>query len=210
MLYYEWKNEKKKEKPNMTRISPKILQQLKFKNFLNVPNPASKIKIQQEPLIDLVPEIADMIDFEHNHPHHHLDVWNHTLLALSLAPEDFQIRLAVLLHDIGKPHCYQEKNGYRSFVGHAEKSYEITKSILDRCLFEENFANEVCEMVRLHDTALTKEYIRHNFELSQKIFEVQKCDAMAHNPDKNAKRELYIAQTEKLFEQIANEKQLER
>ena len=57
-------------------------------------------------LLVLVPEIQYMIGFEHKHPHHHLDVWNHTLLALSLSQNDFDIRLCLLLHDIGKPFSY--------------------------------------------------------------------------------------------------------
>ena len=40
-------------------------------------------------LLDVIPEIKDMIGFEHRHPHHHLDVWKHTLLALSLSDKDF-------------------------------------------------------------------------------------------------------------------------
>ena len=48
-------------------------------------------------LLKIIPEIKDMIGFDHKHPHHHLDVWNHTLLALSLSPKDFDIRLSLLL-----------------------------------------------------------------------------------------------------------------
>ena len=36
-------------------------------------------------LLQIIPEIKSIIGFEHKHPHHHLDVWNHTLLALSLS-----------------------------------------------------------------------------------------------------------------------------
>lgn len=35
-----------------------------------------------ETLFSLIPELQPMVDFPHNHPHHHLDVWQHTLLAL--------------------------------------------------------------------------------------------------------------------------------
>ena len=61
-------------------------------------------------LLGIIPELKDMMGFQHNHPHHHLDVWNHTLLALSLSEPIFDIRLCLLLHDIGKPHSYQIDN----------------------------------------------------------------------------------------------------
>ena len=59
-----------------------------------------------EYILKIIPELKDMIGFEHRHPHHHLDVWNHTLLAISYSPKVFDVRLVLLLHDIGKPHCY--------------------------------------------------------------------------------------------------------
>lgn len=45
-------------------------------------------------LLDIIPEIKCMMGFDHKHPHHHLDVWNHTLYALSLSKRDFGVRLA--------------------------------------------------------------------------------------------------------------------
>ena len=32
-----------------------------------------------ETLFSLIPELQPMVDFPHNHPHHHLDVWQHTV-----------------------------------------------------------------------------------------------------------------------------------
>ena len=48
-------------------------------------------------LLLIIPELEDVIGFPHNHPHHHLDVWNHTLLALSLSEKDFDIFLEYFL-----------------------------------------------------------------------------------------------------------------
>ena len=94
-------------------------------------------------LLQIIPELNDMIGFAHNHPHHHLDVWNHTLLALSLSELNFDIRLCLLLHDIGKPHSYQ--NGYiRHFKGHPLKSSIISKDILTRLGYDEEYINEMC------------------------------------------------------------------
>ena len=75
-----------------------------------------------------------MIGFEHNHPHHHLDVWNHTLYALSLSENNFDIRLSLLLHDIGKPFSYQDDE-IRHFHNHPYVSFIMSKSILSRLGF---------------------------------------------------------------------------
>ena len=61
-----------------------------------------------------IPEIKDMLDF----PYHIYDVWEHTIHAVEayssdceegLNPIDLITTLAVLFHDIGKPHCYQDE-----------------------------------------------------------------------------------------------------
>ena len=76
-----------------------------------------------------------MIGFDHKHPHHHLDVWGHTLLALSKAPKDLEIRLVLLFHDIGKPHSYQEGE-VRHYKNHSLVSSEMTQEILKRIGYE--------------------------------------------------------------------------
>ena len=178
-----------------------ILKDILLKNN----NVVLSVKTNLNKLKTLIPEICDMIGFEHNHPHHFLDVWEHTLYALSFSPNNFDIRLALLLHDVGKPHCYQDAE-VRHFKGHPEVSANITKNVLERLGFENNYVNYICEIIKLHDTPLTKENIVNNVNLSKIIFEVQKCDAFAHNPNKNEKRLKYIEETAKIFEKIENEK----
>lgn len=161
------------------------------------------IKNNVQHLIVIIPEICDMIGFEHKHPHHHLDVWEHTLYALSFSPNNFDIRLALLLHDIGKPHSYQDGE-VRHFKGHPEMSAKISKCILHRLGYEDNYMNYICEIIRRHDTPLTENDILANINLSKIIFEVQKCDALAHNPAKSQKRLEYIETTTKLFKEKEN------
>lgn len=150
-------------------------------------------------LLELIPELKDMIGFEHNHPHHHLDVWNHTLLALSLSCNDFEIRFILLLHDIGKPHCYQDKE-IRHFVGHATVSSAISRNILERLKYNDDFINEVCYLIERHDSLLSSKEILLDYNLAYKQYLIQYCDALAHNPEKLEKRIKYLDRTKKLLE----------
>ena len=167
-------------------------------NILIGEDVVDNIRTNLQDLTLIIPEISDMIGFEHKHPHHHLDVWEHTLYALSLSSNNFDIRLALLLHDIGKPHSFQDGE-VRHFKWHPEMSAYITEHILKRLDYSEEYISYICEIVNRHDTPLTKENIFSNTKLSKMIFEVQKCDALAHNPTKNKKRLEYIENITKIF-----------
>lgn len=147
-------------------------------------------------LLQIIPEIKNMIGFEHKHPHHHLDVWNHTLLALSLSENDFDVRLCLLLHDIGKPFSYQDED-VRHFRNHAVVSANMSKIILKRLGFDDDYIKYVCYLIEHHDTQISNEQIVNDYDLCLKLLKIQKCDALAHHPDKLEKRKKYIDEMNK-------------
>ena len=163
----------------------------KLKKILNSDDVIKSIKNNLDELLKAIPEIKDMIGFKHKNPAHHLDVWNHTLLALYKSPNNFKIRLVLLLHDIGKPHSYQDLE-VRHFKGHEEKSYQMSLDILKRLNFDKKFIEETSYLIRYHDTPISDELINTNIELAQELFIIQYCDAMAHNPEKLEKRKQYL------------------
>ena len=158
----------------------------------------SSINNNLDYLVEQIPELKYMFNFPHNHPHHHLDVWNHTLLALSHSTNDYKVRLALLLHDIGKPFSYQDEE-VRHFHGHADASAIMSKSILKRLGYEDEFINEIVYLIRNHDTPITEEEIDNNLELVLLRLHIQECDSKAHHPDHQEKRLNYIEKTKKLI-----------
>lgn len=155
--------------------------QKEIENILMSDNVVESINNNLNILLNIIPELKDMIGFTHNHPHHHLDVWNHTLLALSLSECNFDIRLCLLLHDIGKPYNYQEGE-IRHFKGHTYASSEISRNILNRLNYDEIYIEDMCYLIKNHDNPITKEDIDTNYEITLKRFCIQYCDALAHHP----------------------------
>ncbi|MFA6752858.1 MAG: HD domain-containing protein [Bacilli bacterium] len=169
-----------------------------IKNILISDNIVDSINDYTKVLIEYIPEIKFMIGFDHKHPHHHLDVWNHTLYALSISECDFDIRLTLLLHDIGKPFSYQEGE-IRHFQGHPKISSYISELILNRLGFEKNYINKICYLIENHDTIISSDDVFDNYDLQLKRFKVQRCDSLAHHPDQLEKRKDYLNKTKTLL-----------
>jgi putative nucleotidyltransferase with HDIG domain len=171
---------------------------MKLQEILESDNLIEEIDNNMDYLLNIIPEIKDIIDFPHNHPHHHLDVWEHTKLALSMSENDFEVRLALLLHDVGKPYSYQDEE-VRHFHGHAEVSSEMSKDILKRLNFQEKFINKISKLIQLHDTEITKEDIEKEYDFTLKRYEIQRCDAFAHHSKRLAKRKDYLEKIKKML-----------
>lgn len=164
---------------------------MKLEDILLGKDPVKNIRNNLSELLKLIPEAKDMIGFEHKNPAHHLDVWEHTLLALSLSEDDFTVRLVLLLHDIGKPHCFTEGD-IRHYRGHQEMSSNMAENILKRLNYEEDFINRICYLIKVHDNILTEEEILSNKETTT-IYKIQYCDGLAHHPEKLSKRKEYLS-----------------
>ncbi len=97
-----------------------------------------------------IPEIAPCIAFSQHSRHHEFTVWEHTARAVGAAPQDLTVRLAMLLHDIGKPSCFTMDARGGHFKGHASKSAEIADKILLRLKCDNRQRALVTKLVYLH------------------------------------------------------------
>ena len=165
-----------------------LMQKQNLEQILKGNDVATSLEENIEDLLEIIPEIKYMIGFEHKHPHHHLDVWQHTLEVIrNLNTRDQELNMAGLLHDIGKPFSYQDEE-VRHFHGHPEVSYEMTREILTRLGYDEDFINRVSYLVRKHDTIIDVNNLDNTDEMVEKLLRLQYADAKSHHPDKVEKR----------------------
>lgn len=100
----------------------------------------------------IIPELENTIGMEQKGEHIY-DVWEHSLRALQhSADKDFplEIRLAVLLHDIGKPKSRRAGKTKWTFYGHEVVGERMVKKILENLRFSSKTIEKVVKLVRWH------------------------------------------------------------
>ena len=103
-------------------------------------------------LLFILPELREGIDIGQN-KHHIYTVWEHNLRALDYAVSKnypLHIRLASLLHDVGKPKSKRGEGPDSTFYGHDAIGGKMTVKILDRLHFSKDLIEQVAHLVRYH------------------------------------------------------------
>lgn len=101
----------------------------------------------------IIPELIETQTLKQNRYHDYNTVWEHTMLVLSKTPPTLKLRMAALLHDIGKVKTVKIKeDGEPSFILHECVSATMATTILDRLRYSTQFRNEVCFLICNHMT----------------------------------------------------------
>ncbi len=112
------------------------------KAFLMMDN----IKLLQEILAGL----ARLKNLEQPTKYHVDDVFTHSLKVLDRTRNDLTLRMAALLHDIGKFKTYKKDNDKISFLGHDAESAKEAEVILKRLKYPKDFICRVCSIIKNH------------------------------------------------------------
>ncbi len=103
-------------------------------------------------LKEFLPELLEGVDVGQN-LHHIYTVWEHNLKALEYAVKEkwpLDVRMAALLHDVGKPRAKRGDGKYSTFYGHDVIGAKMTFQILSRLNFPKNFVEKATKLVRYH------------------------------------------------------------
>lgn len=161
--------------------------------ILSGENVVANINENMDMLLNYIPEISFIMNFNQKDPEHQLDLWNHTLLALYYSDDEFDVRLALLFHDIGKPFTYKERKGKgRKYCNSAEESAKMAKLILQRLGYDNILINRIVYLINNHDKRIENDLIFSDIEVANKLLKVQYCNALAHNPNFFEKKMPYL------------------
>ncbi len=145
-----------------------------------------------------IPEILPMIGYDQKNPYHIHELLEHTAIAVDNVPATLHLRLAALLHDIGKPSCYSEdESGFAHFYGHQEKSASAADNIMKRLRFDRLTSDKVIRLVKYHDSPIKpedKSVRRWINKLKPDMFfdllSMKRADINAQNPEKKGRLEI--------------------
>lgn len=138
----------------------------------------------------IIPELNECVGFDQKNPHHDKDVFNHIMAVLDNSPDILAVRLAALLHDIGKPRTFTiDEKGIGHFYGHNMISADMAEIILKRLKFNSDIIKKVTIIIKEHmsaynimkNKALKKFIARVGVQNIEDLFELQIADSKGHN-----------------------------
>lgn len=81
----------------------------------------------------ILPELGPAVGFDQRNPHHRWDVYTHSVKTAALVPPSPALRLAALLHDVGKPASFfLDERGIGHFYGHDRLGVPLAERAMAR------------------------------------------------------------------------------
>ena len=131
-----------------------------------------------------IPELVPTVGFDQKNPNHVHDVFGHIAQVVESVPPTAELRLAALLHDIGKPAVFTlDESGVGHFYGHAAVSADMADGILHRLKASTALREEVVWLVKHHmdcypvDEKTARRLLsRHGLQRMERLLDFQAAD----------------------------------
>lgn len=144
----------------------------------------------KEIIFTIIPELRESDGFEQKTPFHLYDVWTHTVKVVAGVKNTPKLRIAALLHDIGKPQkFYSDENGIAHFKGHPQVSARMAYDIMKRLRFSNAETDTVFKIITLHDerpdgskSKIARLCSKYSPEILRLTLELMRGDATGKNP----------------------------
>ena len=133
---------------------------------------------------NLIPEFARCNDLKQPEQYHKYDVMEHSFQCVRYIAPMSNLRLAALLHDVGKEYCF---NKFGNLHGHEKCSEVEVRIILNRLRYPKDVIEQVCRLCALHmydmrgdaREAKLRVFVAKNYDILDKLVELMRADKLA-------------------------------
>lgn len=192
-----------------------------FSKLIVAPDPGPALEgLVTTGLVDrFLPELSSL-RMEQDPVHHHKDVLAHTIAVTQKTSPELTLRLAALLHDIGKPDTREFGPGGVSFHHHEVVGARMARHRLRQLRYPKQIVDDVAQLVFLHlrphtfelgwtDSAVRR-YVRDSGHLLERLNELVRCDVTTANPKRAEAIQRRIDELEERIETLAEQEELAR
>lgn len=218
--------------PSLSIVSPERVQGELVKLLAtDAPDRGIRLLVDTGLMELFLPEVP-ALRLEVDEHHHHKDVYEHSLTVLAQAIDlekqrhpgqapDVTLRLAALLHDIGKPATRKlEPGGAVSFHHHDVKGARMARKRLQALKFDGATTDAVCQLIEQHlrffgyaegawtDSAVRR-YVRDAGEQLERLHILTRADVTTRNKRKAGRLRSAYDDIETRIAQLAEQEELE-
>jgi poly(A) polymerase len=180
--------------PRLEIVSPERVR-MELDKLIVVPDPSPGLWFVVDTGLadEFLPELPAM-RLEQDPIHHHKDVLAHTIAVVAKTRPDRLVRLAALLHDVGKPKTRSFGPNGVSFHHHEVVGARMARERMQALRYPNDEIDEVAQLVYLHlrfhtyamgwtDSAVRR-FVRDAGDLLDELIELTRCDCTTRNERK--------------------------
>lgn len=140
-------------------------------------------------LFELIPKLAEEDGYPQRSIVQEYTLFEHIARSVGYAVPDGTIRLALLLHGIGKRDCEADRGIYNSYDGHEERGAMLAREILSGFSVSEEEIAEIEFLILHHDDEINEENLfsftaEYGMPRVKRLLLLQAANLRAKNPDR--------------------------
>ncbi|MDQ4144503.1 MAG: CCA tRNA nucleotidyltransferase [Actinomycetota bacterium] len=166
-----------------------------------------------------LPELSSL-KLEQDPVHRHKDVFTHTLAVVERTAPDVELRLAALLHDVGKPKTRKIGPDGVSFHHHEVVGAKIAEARLRALRYPNHMVANVSEAIRLHhrfhtyrlgwNDSAVRRYVRDAGPILPLVNALVRADCTTRNQDKARRLAQRMDELEERIRELAAQEEIEK